>query len=109
MYKKKISDEQFVLDCINKEFEIIGSDKHWDTFEELCKWSKLEENKHWYSNNAFTSREQYEQWKAYFMEHFYDWKPKRVGKYKAEREFSWFSLQYGLKYDFEDKPVGKYV
>ena len=109
MYKKKISGEQFALDCIIKEFEIIGSDLRWDTFEELCKWSQIPENRHWYSDNAFTSRQQYDEWKAYFMEHFYDWQPKRVSKSSAEREFSWFSLQYGFRYDFDDKPVGKYV
>ena len=107
MYKKKISDEQFLLDCINKEFEIIGSSNHWDTIDELVEWSK--ENKHWYSDNAFTSREQYDEWRAYFLEHFYDWQPKRVSKRQAEREFSWFALQYGFTYDFKDKPIGKYV
>lgn len=109
MRKKKISDEQFVLDCVNKEFEIIGSTLHWDTLKDLCNWSKLEENKHWYSDNAFTTREQYESWKSYFMEHFYDWQPRRVSKRRAEVEFAWFSLQYGFRYAFEDKPVGKYV
>lgn len=109
MYKKKISDEQFVLDCINKEFEIIGSTLHWDTFEELCEWSKEEQNQHWYRDNSFTSREQYEQWRDYFLEHFYDWQPKRVSKDRAEREFSWFTLQYGFTYDFEPLPIGKYV
>lgn len=102
MYKKKISGEQFALDCINKEFEIIGSDLHWDTFHELCEWSK--EHRHWYSDNEFSTREQYDQWKAYFMEHFYDWQPKRVNKVQAEREFSWFNLQYGLKYGFDPFP-----
>lgn len=101
MYKKKISSEQFLLDCINKEFEIIGSDKHWNTPEELFEWSKLPENKHWYSNNEFSTVEQYREWKQYFMEHFYDWQPKRVSKRDAEREFSWFNLQYGLKYGFD--------
>ena len=109
MYKKKISDEQFVLDCINKEFEIIGSDLHWDTFKELSEWSKEEQNRHWYSDNSFTSREQYEQWRNYFLGHFYDWQPKRVSKKTAEIEFSWFTLQYGFAYDFEPLPAGKYV
>ena len=109
MYKKKISDEQFCLDCINKEFEIIGSSLHWNTFKELSEWSKLEENRHWYSDNAFTSEEQYLQWKNYFFEHFYDWKPKRHPRRDIEREFSWFSLMYGLKYDFEPYPKGTYV
>ena len=107
MYKKKISDEQFCLDCINKEFEIIGSSHHWDTFAELEEWAK--DNRHWFSDNAFTTREQYDQWKEYFLEHFYDWQPKRVSKKQAEREFSWFTLQYGFRYDFDDKPVGTYV
>ena len=53
--RKKISEEQFLLDCINKEFEIIGSTLHWDTFEELVKWSKLPENKYWFSDYEFTT------------------------------------------------------
>ena len=101
MYKKKISSKQFLLDCINKEFEIIGSTKHWDTYEELIEWSKLEENKHWYSNDSFATPEQWKQWKQYYMEHFYDWQPQRVSERVAEREFFWFNLSYGLKYDFD--------
>ena len=101
MYKKKISDEQFALDCINKEFEIIGDSHRWNSWAELCQWSKLEENKHWYSNFCFETPEQFREWKAYFMEHFYDWQPKRVSKAQAEREFSWFNLSYGLKYNFD--------
>ena len=103
MYKKKISDEQFTLDCINKEFEIIGSTNHWDTFKELCEWSQLEENKHWYSDNEFSTPEQYREWEKYFFEHFYDWQPKRVSKHAAKEEFSWFNLRYGLKYGFDYK------
>lgn len=101
MYKKKISGEQFALDCIKKEFEIIGKPKDWSTFKELCEWSKLEENRKWFSDNEFETPEQYYEWKKYFMEHFYDWQPKRVSKAQAEREFSWFNLQYGLKYSFD--------
>lgn len=101
MYKKKISGQQFTLDCINKEFEIIGSSNHWDTFEQLCEWAKQEENKKWYSDNEFSTIEQYQEWKQYFMDHFYDWQPKRVSKREAEREFQWFNLQYGLKYGFD--------
>lgn len=108
MYKKKITDEQFALDCINKEFEIIGSDLHWNTWDELCEWARLPENLHWYSDNEFSTREQYNQWKDYFMGHFYDWQPKRVSKRWAEREFSWFNLMYGLKYGFDPYPKGTY-
>lgn len=92
----KLSDEQFVLNCVNKEFEIIGSNLHWDNFNELSQWSKLPENLEWFSHYKFASEEQYNEWKNYFLEHFYDWQPKRISKKVAEREFSWFSLQYGF-------------
>lgn len=105
---KKISETQFVLDCINKEFEIIGSNLHWDTFEDLSKWSKLPENKEWFSQYEFESEDQYNQWKNYYLDHFYDWKSKRYRSRDIEREFSWFSLMYGLKYDFEPYPKGTY-
>ena len=56
-----------------------------------------------YTDNVFATPEQWKQWKQYFMEHFYDWQPKRVPKREVEREFSWFNLSYGLKYDFDYK------
>lgn len=98
---EKISEKQFVLDMINKEFELIGSTNHWNTFDELVEWSKLEENKEWYNNYAFTTREQYEAWKAYFLEHIYNWKPKSLRKNAAKNDFSWFALEYGFSYDFD--------
>lgn len=93
----KISDEQFVLDCINKEFEIVGSDLHWNTFEELSAWAKLPENEKWFNQYEFATEEQYNQWKDYYVQHFYDWKPKYTSKTAVEkRYFPWFSLQYGF-------------
>lgn len=94
----KISDKQFTLDCINKEFEVIGESLHWNTFEELSAWVK--ENPDWYDRYVITSQEQYDAWKNYFLEHFYDWKPKYISKQRAEKEFSWFALNYGFIYDF---------
>jgi hypothetical protein len=102
---KKISAKQFVLDCINKEFEVIGCDIHWDTFEELSDWTKLEENWEWFVHHSFTSEDQYDEWKSYFLKHFYDWQPKRIPKWQAEREFAWFALNYGFIYDFSYKTV----
>jgi len=101
MYKRKISDEQFVLDCVNKEFEIIGESLHFNTFKDLSEWSKTEENKTWYDNYEFKNKEQYEAWKSYYLTHFYDWKPKRISLKEAERNFSWFSLNYGFLYRSE--------
>lgn len=98
-YVKKISDKQFALDVINKEFEIANSGLHFDTFEELSDYTK--ENIHWYQEFEFKTPEEYQQWKDYFFEHFYDWKPKYYSKKVIEQEFAWFNLCYGLKYGYD--------
>lgn len=105
-YVKKISDTQFVLDCINKQYEIIKSDIHFNTWEELIAYAK--EHPKWYSDSEYTNLAQYLEWRRYFLEHFYDWQPKRVKLAIAEREFSWFNLQYGLKYGFDINEVYAY-
>lgn len=97
-YVKKISDKQFALDIINKEFEIAGTGLHFETYEDLQTF--CEEHKQWYSDYSFATPEQFYEWKDYFYKHFYDWQPKRCGKTEIDREFGWFNLQYGLKYDF---------
>ena len=100
MIKQKISEDQFILDCINKEFEIIGSPLHWDTFPELCEWAK--QNKNWYSDYKFNSPEQFKDWKNYFMKHFYDCKPKYLyNKRRLEEEFAWFNVEYGFCANYE--------
>ena len=100
--RKKISEEQFLLDCINKEFEIIGSTLHWDTFEELVKWSKLPENKYWFSDYEFTTEEQYNEWKQYCISHFYDWSSKMYSKIYVENSFfPMLSLHYGFSEKWE--------
>lgn len=99
MYTKKISEEQFILDCVCKAREIAGLPKIWNTWEELVSYSK--ENREWFVEPVFTTIEQYSEWKSYFLEHAYDHWPKRITKKQLEKEFSWFSLQYGPKFDFD--------
>lgn len=103
MKTKKISDEEFLFDVINKGFEIAGAPTHWNSFDELVEYSK--DHKRWYIEAVFTSVEQYNQWKEYFYNHFYDWKPKRYSKRDIKREFSWISLQYGPKFEFDIKDI----
>lgn len=98
-YVKKISDEQFTLDCINKEFEIANTGLRFETFEDLCAYSK--EHPKWFTNHEFKTSEEYQQWKNYFFEHFYDWQPKHYGKKTIMKEFSWFNLMYGFKYGYD--------
>lgn len=91
---KKISADQFVLDLINKEFEIIESGLHWNSINELKVWT--ENNPLWFNVYTMTT-EQYNLLRDYFMEHFYDWKPKRVSKATAQNEWGWFALSFGLR------------
>lgn len=98
-YVKKISGEQFALDCINKQWEIIGEPLHFDTWEDLVSYGK--EHPKWFSESEYKTPEQFQQWKDYFFEHFYDWKPKHFSKRAIKREFLWFNLMYGLKYGYD--------
>lgn len=102
MKHKKISTEQFLEMMINKELEIvnapirysdlIGEKKHYYT--------------HWYTDFAFDTIDQYKEWENYYYEHFYDHYPKRIKD--IHRHFSWFNLQYGLRYGFPYDDLKKY-
>lgn len=95
MKYNKITEEQFVLDCINKEFDIIGSKLYFETFKQLSDWSK--DNKEWFSKYSFKSEVQYKEWERYFLSHIYDWQPKSLSKRRAKSEFEWFNLMYGFR------------
>lgn len=99
-YVKKISDEQFYLDVVNKELEIAGGPQ-FDSWNELCRWTQL--NKEWFCIWAFDTKEQFLEFKRYYYNHFYDWKPKRYTKRDREQMFSGFIFIYGLKTNFEYK------
>lgn len=101
MAKTKITEQQFVTDVINKELELAQTGLHFDTFEELSEWTKLPENEKWFDKYSFTTEEQYEEWKNYFYEHIYDWQPKKTPKYKIDKTFNWFNLDWGLRCNFD--------
>lgn len=98
-YVKKINTDQFILDCINKQYEIIHSDIHFNTFDDLLDYAQ--NHPKWFNESEYKTPEQFKKWKDYFFEHFYDWKPKRYSKRIVENEFSWFNLQYGLKSGYD--------
>ena len=98
---KKISEKQFVLDCINKEFELIGSEKRFDTFEALSQYTK--DNPQWFDDNVFPSPEIEIIWREYCLKHFYDWQPKRISKQIAKENIGWLSLNWGFRTDYGDK------
>lgn len=95
---KKISVNEFIYDCICKQYEITSTPKNFNSYDELLEYSKT--HPEWFQECHYTSESQYDEMMDYFLEHFYDCKPKRYSKKIATNEFSWFMLQYGGVYDF---------
>lgn len=77
-------------DLINKELE-----KYNVTVEDI------KEDKDWFSKYTFDSKEEYNNWRDYCIEIIR--RELKMSKKKAEREFSMFSLCYGLRMNYEDK------
>lgn len=99
MRMKKTSAQQFVLDCINKQYELTCPSIHFNTFDDLVAYSK--EHPDWYDEYKFDTPDQYLIFKEYFEKHYYDWKPKRVSKRMMKEQFSWFNLEYGFGLNFD--------
>lgn len=105
-YKKKLTDNEFVELVINKELEIAGADMR---YADIVKLTKDEQQKmQWWTKYTFKTLEQFLEWRQFFYDHFYDWQPKSVKKSVMEREFQWWNLQWGLKYDFDYEEIAKH-
>lgn len=110
MRVKKISPSEFILDIVNKMFELVGSDLHWYTFEKLLLWSQeiALNGQRWFELYTMTL-EQYLELRDYYYTHYYDMKPKRTPHREVEAAFSGFMFQYGFAYDFDTREIPKYV
>lgn len=97
---KKLTDEEFVELMVNKAFEIIKEDITYSDL--ICDKEKY---KNWFSDYSFNIP-QYLEWKKFFFDNFYKWKPKRIKP--IDSWFSAFSMQYGLKYDFSYKELEQF-
>lgn len=96
---KKLTDDEFVELIIDKELEIANADIRAKDIKAL---SKEEQDKlKWWEKYEFKTVEEFLEWRNFFYDHFYDWQPKRVGKYDMKREFSWFNLCWGLQCTFD--------
>ena len=108
--KKKLTDIEFIELIINKELEIADAPIRFkDIVEDHKKPDGERKLDDWFSDYSFKTPEEYYQWKEFFLEHFYDWKPLRYLKKYVEEQFSWISLQYGLKFDFEYEELDEYL
>lgn len=92
-----MTDTEFTEIMVDKELELVNAPvRYRDLIAEPEKYPR------WFDEYALTL-DQYKEWKQYFYDHFYDWKPKREKDIKGW--FSMFALQYGLRYNFDYKEI----
>lgn len=89
MIKKKLTDAEFLELIINKELELVGAPER---YKDLI----VNKDKDWYDRYRFESEEQYEEWKQFFFDHFYDWQQKRYSKRFIAHEFGYCNLMWGF-------------
>jgi hypothetical protein len=80
-------EDKIVADLINEMFRIAGHDVTIDDVKDR--------KDNWYTDWTMTM-EQYEQWKSWGTD--YIKKNLRMKKLAAEKQMSWFALNYGLKF-----------
>ena len=71
MYKKKITTDEFIKLIVDKELELVGAPIRYDDLI-----GNEEKYPHWYQDYSF-KLDEYLEWKKFYFDHFYDWKPKR--------------------------------
>lgn len=80
----------------------------WDAIYKMLEIAKHEEGivyeHNWFSNYCMTE-EMRETWKAWFI--LEAGKRFRMNRYRAEKEFEWFDLSYGLKINNDYDPERK--
>ena len=79
--------QQAVIDIINQMFVIAGHEVTYDDIKDR--------KDDWFTQWPMTTA-QAEEWKAWGVAYLR--KNLRVSKVSAEREMTWFNLQWGLKY-----------
>ena len=103
---KKITNKEFIELIIDKELEIANAPIR---YKDLIAMTKEEQEKFkFYTKYTFKTLDEYLEWKNFFMEHIYDWLPKRTNKTECEREFAYTNLMWGLKYDFNYDLINLY-
>ena len=93
LFKRKRTTKNVIKLIINKELLKFGVD-----YDYIVKNQKIN-NEMWYEYYKFANEKEYLQWRKYSV--------KAIKKYlgyskkTANKEFSFFSLNYSLKFDFD--------
>lgn len=68
---------------------------------------EIKNSKDWYSKYTFDTHEEYLNWKKYCIELLTKNIAPKLNKKRAEREFQWINLQYGLRQNYNTRVVNK--
>lgn len=103
---KKLTDYEFVELMINKELEIADADV---SFKDIASMTKEEQDKfRFWTRYSFKTPEEFLEWRKFYFEHAYEYFPKRTSIKELERNFQYFNLMWGLKYDFPIEQINNY-
>lgn len=78
---------------------IVNKKRYFFNLFEKTEYSHV--NKPWYQYYTFNSEQEFNEWKEFCINLFR--KELKMSKTKAETEFGWFNLNYGLKQNYEVK------
>lgn len=93
--------EKLVIELINKQFEIAGHDMTYDKLKELGLNKEQDDpSENWYVKytKTTTQAEEFREWAIERIAEVLD-----VSKAKADYEFSWWDLSFGLKEVADEK------
>lgn len=95
LLRNKYTHEQAIIAMINKSLEKYGIDFAY--IKENQSKIKQETGKEWYQVYTFDTPEEYENWKQFCIEIMTKkLRPYNLSKKRAEKEFQWINLSFGL-------------
>lgn len=89
------TEKQIIENIINYELKKFGS-----SYNQVLK-EPIINGEEWYTYYTFSTEKEYRKWKRYSIKQIKKRSPYMTNSY-ALKQFSWVSLQYGLKLGYDD-------
>lgn len=96
MKKYKLYDPELMFVILNKQLE-----KYNITVQDIMAAEGYNENSKWYDEYTFDSEEEYNNWKEFTVNLLTKQITPKLSKKRAQEEFSWLSLMWGLKKNYK--------
>ena len=89
------TEKAIIENIINYELKKFGS-----SYNQVLK-EPIINGEEWYTHYTFSTKKEYRKWKRYSIKQIKKRSPYMTNNY-ALKQFSWVSLQYGLKLGYND-------